>query len=102
MSNRPELPKSWRLPFHVMPSSGDSWLVVADNQNPNSDDEVVYYSTSQGQAEAIAYALNKVYDDLRPRKGTVAEGLQAIWDAGGKDWEKVEDPEALLREIRGG
>lgn len=33
--------------------------------------------------------------------GSIREAFQALRDAGGSDWDKVADPEALVREIRG-
>ncbi|MDE2010256.1 MAG: hypothetical protein KGJ09_09305 [Candidatus Omnitrophica bacterium] len=35
------------------------------------------------------------------KKTTLTEDLRAIWEAGGKAWGEIEDPEAYLREIRG-
>ncbi len=31
----------------------------------------------------------------------IAAKLQALWDAGLSDWERYDDPDAVLREIRG-
>lgn len=40
--------------------------------------------------------------DFQPAKeGSIIETLDRIYDAGGKSWEDVEDPEALIGEMRG-
>jgi hypothetical protein len=35
------------------------------------------------------------------KKGTLTEALQAVYDAGGSDWDKIDDPEAFIRDLRG-
>jgi hypothetical protein len=35
------------------------------------------------------------------KSGTVADHLKSLWDAGLKDWEKLDDPDHYLEEIRG-
>jgi hypothetical protein len=35
------------------------------------------------------------------KAGTIADHLKSLWDAGLKDWEKLEDPDHYLEEIRG-
>jgi hypothetical protein len=42
-----------------------------------------------------------VNDVSRTKEGTLTEHLQALWDAGLNDWDKLEDPDAQLQEIRG-
>ncbi|KKL97407.1 hypothetical protein LCGC14_1834820 [marine sediment metagenome] len=50
--------------------------------------------------------LEQVSEEMRaaaeaPGKPTIRETLDAIHKAGGKAWDKIEDPEAYLRELRG-
>jgi hypothetical protein len=40
--------------------------------------------------------------DFEPSKtGSVLEALDEIYEAGGKVWDEIDDPEALIRELRG-
>lgn len=43
----------------------------------------------------------KVHDVSQTVEGSISDHLKALWDAGMSDWQKAEDPEALLHEIRG-
>jgi hypothetical protein len=36
-----------------------------------------------------------------PKEGSILEALNRIYEAGGKDWDNVDDPQALISEIRG-
>jgi hypothetical protein len=37
----------------------------------------------------------------QPKPGSILDGLDAVWDAGLKDWERIDNPDAYLQEIRG-
>jgi hypothetical protein len=42
-----------------------------------------------------------IQDVTRPKEGSLEDHLKAIWDAGVKDWEKIDDPDGFLQEVRG-
>jgi hypothetical protein len=41
-----------------------------------------------------------VQDVTRPKEGSIEDHLKAIWEAGVKDWEKLDDPDGFLQEVR--
>ncbi len=51
----PKLPKEWKPPFHVDPTSGDAWVVGCKTE------DTVYYTESQEKAKAVCFALNMLY-----------------------------------------
>lgn len=42
-----------------------------------------------------------IQDIAQTKQGSITEHLQALWEAGLNDWERVDDPDAQLQEIRG-
>jgi len=43
----------------------------------------------------------EIHDTNQPKPGSILEGLDAVWNAGLKDWERRDDPDRYLQEIRG-
>jgi hypothetical protein len=48
--------------------------------------------------KVVGFTINSVY---QPRPGSLAEAFQALHEAGGRGWDGLEDPQALLEEVTG-
>ena len=48
--------------------------------------------------KVVGFTINSVY---QPHPGSLAEAFQALRDAGGRGWDGVDDPKALLEEVSG-
>jgi hypothetical protein len=42
-----------------------------------------------------------IKDVFRTEEGSISDHLKALWDAGLKDWARIDDPEVYLQKIRG-
>jgi hypothetical protein len=63
--------------------------------------QVVVRGKAQWLKSSMRIFSFKVEDVYQPKSESILQSLGAIWEAGLKDWEKIEDPDAYLQEIRG-
>lgn len=62
---------------------------------------VIAYGTARWMKGSMRIYSFAVKDVSKPKSGSITDHLNAIWEAGMNEWEKVENPDAHLSEIRG-
>ena len=70
--------------------NGQQWIELQVTQRTTNKD------TNETIAEKVAAMLNRA-----EKPPTMSETIDAAYEAGGKAWDDVEDPDKFLREIRG-
>jgi hypothetical protein len=64
-------------------------------------ERVVVYGTARWFRASMRVFSFVIKDVTRPKAGSIADHLKALWTAGLNDWEKIEDPDAYLKDVRG-
>jgi len=63
--------------------------------------DVVVHGTALHLKHSWKIVSFTVKDVDQPKPGSLSEAFQAIWHAGGKDWQNYDDPAGYLKESRG-
>ncbi len=71
------------------------------NQFTDKRSGVKDYIICPAERDAPGGLRRMMADECKPKTGSSREALHAIWEAGGKAWDDIEDPEAYIREMRG-
>jgi hypothetical protein len=64
-------------------------------------EEVAVYGTAYWLKTSWRIVGFNIQDVRQPRLGSAAETIEALRNAGGKGWDRVEDPEAFIEEVSG-
>jgi hypothetical protein len=64
-------------------------------------ERVIVYGTACWFRASMRIFSFTVKDVTRPKAGSIADHLKALWAAGLNDWEKIENPDAYLKDARG-
>lgn len=63
--------------------------------------QVTAFGTARWLRSSMRLYSFSIQEISKPKHGPISEHLDALWDAGLQDWEKLDNPDAYLQEIRG-